>query len=196
MEIVNIKTNNLIPYGNNAKMHSDEQINAVAESIKQFGFVQPLVIDECNEVVIGHCRLEAAKRLGLDTVPCVLTDGLTEEQIKALRLADNKLNESEWDAELLEMELAGILDIDMSTLGFEEMNIDELSDEFELKSGDRDPIQNMTFTFSDTEADVIKAAIAEMKQSKKFEDYDNPDNKNSNGNALFLVVEEWYRQRI
>ena len=69
-------------------------------------------------------------------------------------------------------------------------------DEFSLKDGDREPIQNMTFTFSDDEAEIIKEAISEMKKTGKFKEYDNPLNKNGNGNALFLVVEEWLQQKI
>lgn len=96
-------------YEKNAKKHNKKQIEAVAKSIEQFGFVQPLVIDKNNEIVIGHCRCEASKLLGMTEVPCVCVDELTDEQVKALRLADNKLNESEWDNKLLleELELLG-----------------------------------------------------------------------------------------
>lgn len=124
MKIEEIKISQLIPYANNAKIHDEKAINAVAESIKQFGFVQPVVIDKNNEIVIGHCRVLASKKLNLETVPCVCVDELTEEQVKALRLADNKTNElSDWDFNILNNELENIIDIDMSEFGFD-INMD------------------------------------------------------------------------
>lgn len=81
------------PYEHNPKIHSDQQIGAVAESIREFGWMQPLVIDRDNNLVVGHCRLEAAKRLGHTTAPAVVAEDLTPEQIRAYRVADNKLAE-------------------------------------------------------------------------------------------------------
>ena len=90
-----------MPYKDNAKKHNKAQIDNVAESIKQFGFVQPIVVDANKEIVIGHCRYEAAKKLKMQEVPCVSVDTLTPEQVQKLRLLDNKLNESEWNFDLL-----------------------------------------------------------------------------------------------
>ncbi len=95
MKVNQIKIQDIKPYGNNAKKHSKKQIEQVANSIKRFGFVQPLVVDKNNELIIGHCRLEASKKLGLTEVPVLKVEDLSEEEVKALRLADNKLNESE-----------------------------------------------------------------------------------------------------
>lgn len=108
MTIANKPTAELKPYDKNAKKHDKKQIANVAESIKQFGFVQPCVLDKDNNVIIGHCRLEAAKKLRLDEVPCVMADDLTDEQVKKLRLLDNKLNESDWDIDLIAEEIADI----------------------------------------------------------------------------------------
>ena len=108
MDIKNIAVKDLIPYEKNTKKHDDVQINNVAESIKQYGFVQPIVIDKNNVVVIGHCRLLAAKKLKMADVPCVCVEDLTEEQVKALRIVDNKSNESPWDFDFLADELADI----------------------------------------------------------------------------------------
>lgn len=108
MQIKNIKIDLLVPYEKNTKKHDETQINNVAESIKQYGFVQPIVIDKNNVVVIGHCRLLAAKKLKMQEVPCVCVDDLTEEQVKALRIVDNKSNESPWDFDFLADELAEI----------------------------------------------------------------------------------------
>lgn len=122
MEVIYLSTNELIPYEHNAKQHPDSQVKQIAASIKQFGFRQPIVVDANNVVVIGHGRLLAAKELGLSEVPVVRADDLTEKQIKALRLADNKTNESGWDFTELEAELAELaLDFDMSEFGFEDI---------------------------------------------------------------------------
>lgn len=118
LKIEYLPVGSLKPYEKNAKKHPAEQVEHIANSIREFGFRQPLVIDKDNVLVIGHGRLLAAKKLGLDTVPCVRADDLTDEQIKALRLADNKTNESEWDFDLLGGELDDIFDIDMSLFGF------------------------------------------------------------------------------
>lgn len=123
LEIVYLSPDELKPYAKNAKQHPDTQVAHIANSIREFGFRQPLVIDVNNVVVIGHGRLLAAKKLGLDKVPCTRADDLTEAQIKALRLADNKTNESEWSFDELESELAELtLDFDMSDFGFGDGN--------------------------------------------------------------------------
>ena len=116
MEIVDIEVSKIKPYEKNAKKHDTVQIANVAESIRQFGFVQPLVLDKNNVIVIGHCRFAAAKKLRLGTVPCVYVDTLTGEQVKKLRLLDNKLNESDWDFDLLSEELA---DLDLDDFGLD-----------------------------------------------------------------------------
>lgn len=90
MEYVQHKISELMPYDKNAKKHDKKQIAAVAESIKRYGFVQPVVVDKDGVIVIGHCRTLAAKKLGLDTVPCVSVDDLSPEEVNALRLVDNK----------------------------------------------------------------------------------------------------------
>lgn len=108
MNITNMKVKDLIPYSNNAKKHDKTQIANVAESIKRFGFAQPLVVDKDNVLIIGHCRLLAAKQLKLREVPVVRMDDLTEEQVRELRLLDNKLNESDWDMDLVANEISDL----------------------------------------------------------------------------------------
>ena len=115
----------ITPYEKNAKKHDETQINNVAESIRQYGFVQPIVIDKDGVIVIGHCRALAAKKLGMKEVPCVCVEDLTESQVKALRIVDNKSNESPWDFDFLADELA---DIDLSDFDFD-FGIDTDSDE-------------------------------------------------------------------
>ncbi len=101
MKIENVSISEIKPYDRNAKKHDEKQIKNVMESIKQFGFAQPVVIDKNNVLIIGHCRYEASKRLTLKEIPTVRMDELSQEQVDKLRLLDNKLNESEWDMDLL-----------------------------------------------------------------------------------------------
>lgn len=108
MQIVEKKIAEIKPYEKNPRKN-DSAVDAVANSISQFGFKVPVVIDKDNIIVCGHTRYKAAKKLGLNTVPCVVADDLTEEQIKAYRLADNKVSElAEWDIDLLGEELDGM----------------------------------------------------------------------------------------
>ena len=112
----------LLPYERNAKKHPEEQVQYVANSLERFGWRQPVVIDKDGVIVVGHGRVLAAKKLGWEKVPCELADDLTDDEIKAYRLADNKTNESDWDDELLDIELDELEDlpeIDMSDYGFE-----------------------------------------------------------------------------
>ena len=126
MEVVYLSPEELIPYENNAKVHTPDQVERIANSIREFGFQQPIVIDKDNVVIIGHGRLFAAKELMLDQVPVVRAENLTEDQVKALRLADNKLNESPYDFSKLESELAelDIAGFDMEQFGFADAEID------------------------------------------------------------------------
>lgn len=116
MDSMKIKLADIKPYERNAKKHDETQIKNVMESIKQFGFVQPIVVDKDNVVIIGHCRLIAAKRLKMREVPCVRAEELSEDDVKKLRLLDNKLNESEWDYDLLSE--------DIPELDFSDFDID------------------------------------------------------------------------
>lgn len=119
--------NELIPYENNPRIN-DNAVEAVANSIKEFGFKVPIIIDKNNVIVAGHTRLKAAQKLGLEEVPVIIADDLTEEQVKAFRLADNKVGElAEWDFEKLELELVDIA-MNMSGFGFD---MTELSQEFD-----------------------------------------------------------------
>lgn len=108
MEIINKPIGEIKAYGRNAKRHDDRQIDNVANSIRRFGWRQPLVIDRRGVVVIGHCRLMAAKRLGMETAPCVIADDLTDEDIRELRIIDNRLNESPWDIEMAKLDTEGL----------------------------------------------------------------------------------------
>ena len=196
MEVRNISIKDLIPYDRNTKKHDKTQINNVAESIKQYGFVQPIVIDKNDVVVIGHCRLLAAKQLKMKEVPCVCVEDLTDEQVKALRIVDNKSNESEWDFDILTDELAE-LDFDGFDFDFglesdgEDYSPDEFGDKFSLPDGDKPEIGVMTFTLHLEQKSLIEYAISVVKDNV-FETFGNT---NANGNALYEVVRQWAEQR-
>lgn len=123
MTIIDVKLTDLKPYEKNPR-HNEEAVKGVANSIKQFGFKVPIIIDKNNVIVAGHTRYKAALELGMETVPCIIADDLTPKQIKAFRLADNKVAEkSYWDFDLLNEELADLkIDFNMSDFGF---NFDE-----------------------------------------------------------------------
>ena len=125
LKIEYVDINSIKPYENNPR-HNEEAIPYVMNSIKEFGFKNPIIIDKNNVIIAGHTRLESAKRLGMKEVPIIHADDLTEEQVKAFRLADNKVSEkAEWDFELLDEELED-LDLDMSEFGFDiDLDIEE-----------------------------------------------------------------------
>lgn len=131
LEIKYIPINDIKPYKNNPRLNEDA-IPYVMNSIKEFGFKNPIILDKNNVIVAGHTRLESAKRLDMKEVPVIYADDLTEEQIKAFRLADNKVAEkSLWDYTKLDEELDSILDIDMSMFDFENIEETNLDDFFE-----------------------------------------------------------------
>lgn len=137
MNIIEKDIKDIKPYKNNPRINN-ETVKYVAESIKEFGFKVPIVIDKNNEIVTGHTRLKASKKLGLTKVPCIIADDLTEEQIKAFRLADNKVSEkSEWDFELLKEELSDIIDIDMTLFDFEMFEQEEQEEEYKPNERER-----------------------------------------------------------
>lgn len=181
MNIQQIGINEIKPYEKNAKKHSPKQIKQVAKSISQFGWAQPLVVDTDNVLIIGHCRLEAAKMLELQEVPVLRMEDLTPAQVKALRLADNRLNESPWDMALVIDELRE-LDPDLiDTTGFsEDLILDdedkddvvpETSDDVDIKVGDIFQLGNHTLMCGDaTNASHLEALMGELKADMVFTD--------------------------
>ena len=151
-----VKVSELIPYVNNARTHSQEQVNKLRSSLREFGFVNPVIIDADKNVIAGHGRLMAAKEEGITEVPCVLVDYLTEAQKKAYILADNRYaQDAGWDEELLRLEIEALegMDFDVSLTGFNE---DEISDLF--AGADTSDTQDDDFDLSDA---LEKAAFVE-----------------------------------
>lgn len=126
MKIINININELIPYINNARTHDDAQVAQIAASIREFGFTNPVLIDGENGIIAGHGRVMAARKLGLDEVPCIELSHLSETQKRAYIIADNKIAlNSDWDNELLSLELTELdkLEFDIDLTGFDEDEI-------------------------------------------------------------------------
>lgn len=192
MQIEYKNITDLIPYSLNQKEHPQKQVNQIANSLKEFGFKQPIVIDKNNHIVVGHGRYEGAKKIGLEQIPCLVADDLNDAQIKAYRIADNKLNESEWNEDLLKIELENLKELDFDFSEIMDFDFeDEFSqnEEFEvnLPTGDRKPIRNMTFTVSGEQHELIEEVL---KLAKEYPLQDPAGiNENSNGNALYYICE-------
>lgn len=192
MQIVYKNVNDLIPYINNPR-NNETAIDYVASSIKNFGFKVPIIIDGQNEIVAGHTRALAAKKLGIKEVPVIIANDLTNEQVKAFRLADNKVAEfSKWDDELLWTEISQIDGLDMTDFGFEMFDAEQFGLDFELPSGDKSELQQITFTLSNEQAEFIKEQLKHIDVDSQ----DNYGNENKNGNAIYGIVKQWAEQKI
>lgn len=131
-KIIYKNVSELVPYENNPR-NNDDAVDYVANSIKNFHFQVPIVIDKNNVVIAGHTRLKACHKLGIKEVPCIVADDLTPQQVKAFRLADNKTSElAEWDIDKLDIELGEIPDIDMGEFGFDDIQIDGIEEQKEI----------------------------------------------------------------
>ena len=163
MEIVNKRISELRPYKRNPR-NNDDAVDLVAASIREFGFKVPIIIDRDGEIVAGHTRLKAAKKLQLKEVPCIVADDLSPEQIKAFRLADNKVSEAaEWDYELLSAELDEILTFDMTDFGFDIDEVDDFADRAEAEHQ-----QNKEDT-QFTKSNILNLEYAQFAGSGKYD---------------------------
>lgn len=160
MQIIERKISELKPYANNPRLN-DGAVDAVAASIKNFGFKVPIILDRDGEIIAGHTRLKAAQKLKMKTVPVIIADDLTPEQVKAFRLADNKVGElAGWDFEKLDLELAEI-DLDMSQFGF--------GDEDATGTEDDAPVINTETNFNYKEQyGVIVMCADESEQEQTY----------------------------
>lgn len=185
----------LIPYANNAKQHPAQQIATLAGFIREYGWTVPILIDAEDGVIAGHGRLEAAFLLKLELVPCIRVAHLSEPQVRALVIADNRLGMmAGWDEDMLSAELSRLNGegIDAIKLGFSEEELAKLminGDEAplpDLPNGDKIPYQQMTFTLHDEQAEAVREAMA---LADGLGPYVDTENANSNGNALARVAE-------
>lgn len=191
------KIKDLIPYVNNSRLHSDKQINQIAASIKEFGFTNPVLIDELGGIIAGHGRILGAEKLKLTEAPCIILEGLTEAQKKAYVIADNQLAlNADWDLDMLRLEIEGLeeLDFDLSVIGFETDVLEKLldidADLPNLPDGGKDPFQQKTFTLHDEQANTLDDAIAKAKKNPGI---DTGINENSNGNAIAWICSQFLK---
>lgn len=191
LKIIQKDTHSLAPYVKNARTHSKKQIEQIAASIKEFGFNNPILIAENDEVIAGHGRLAAAVKLGMDKVPCIVLPHLTDAQRRAYVLADNKLAEnSGWDPLLLKGELDALAEIgfNVDLIGFSEQDlaslVPKITDFPSMDAGDRAPFEQATFTLHVDQATLVKKAL---KIAKGAGDFGETGNENSNGNALARI---------
>lgn len=161
MKIEEVAIEKLIPYERNNKIHDETQVNRIANSIKEFWFLQPIVIDKNNIVIVWHWRLEWSKKLWLKTVPCVRAENLTEKQIKQYRILDNKLNESEYDLANLKSELDTIEDFNIWDL---ELWVYDLFPEFETPEFDENEYEDRSSLLEDRYEILLKFSSAEEQQ--------------------------------
>lgn len=193
--IKSIDVDILIPYARNSRTHSDEQVSQIAASIKEFGFLNPVIVDGENGIIAGHGRVMAMKKLGIDKAPCIEASHLSETQKKAYIIADNKLAlNADWDNDMLRIEFDELNDngFDLSLTGFDgdELaliigDIDEVAFP-DLADGEKEPYQQKTFTLHDEQASIVEDAILKAKTNPA---YDTGLNENSNGNALAFICE-------
>tara|TARA_R110000823_G_scaffold312759_1_gene439691 strand:- start:5046 stop:5615 length:570 start_codon:yes stop_codon:yes gene_type:complete len=165
LKVAYINTDKLIPYTNNSRTHSPEQVQQIAGSIREFGFTNPILIDEENGIIAGHGRIMAATLLNLKEVPTIILTGLSETQRKAYILADNKLAlNAGWNIDLITMELQGLkeIDYDISIIGFDEKELNEFFDEFTDVGTGGEPIDKEEFL-------VVIECTDEQQQAEVFE---------------------------
>jgi len=202
LQIEHRSVGDLIPYALNSRTHSEAQVTQIAASIREFGFTNPLLVDEQGGIIAGHGRLMAAKKLGMTEVPTITLSGLTTAQKKAYVIADNKLAlNAGWDNEMLRIELGELqgLDFDLDLTGFaaEEIKALQFDDDAEaempeLKDGEKEPYQQKTFTLHDDQAKVVDNAITLARTNPLA---DTGLNENTNGNALALICHQWLEAR-
>lgn len=193
--------NELLPADYNPRKEltpDDREYQKIKTSIETFGYVDPIIINKNKTIIGGHQRLNVLRDLGYTDIDVIEID-IDKTKEKALNVALNKIS-GEWDMDKLGSLLNELktnnFDLDITGFDTDELdgilfNVDELDDTFDLKDGDRTPIQTMSLTFSDDQAEIINEAIDKMKQTDTYKNYEDPINENSNGNALYLVVLEW-----
>jgi hypothetical protein len=196
----------LVPYARNARDHDAKQVAQIRASFREFGTLNPCLVDGDYTLIAGHGRLLAAQEEGLAELPCVVVRGLTEAQKKAYRLADNKIAEnSTWESGMLGVEIADLrgLGVDPAVMGFDAAELADLfppeheegqyGEEFTLEDGDKKPFQQISLTLHDRQAELLLAAIAHVYACDEV--HETFENENKNGNGIYEVVRQWAEQK-
>jgi len=197
MKIVNIKIEKISVNPSNPRVCKDDKFKKLVQSVKDFPEmlnIRPIVVNQDMVILGGNMRYKACKEAGLKEIPIIKTD-LTEEQQKEFLIKDN-VSGGEWDWDILANEWNAE---DITSWGLDLPiyfnDSDDLGTDFNLPDGDKAPFQQMTFTLADEQAEQIKNAIADIKQTEEYKYCETLGNENSNGNALYLIIMQWAEQR-
>ena len=183
---------------NNPRLIKDDKFKKLVKSIEEFPEmldIRPIVVNADMVILGGNMRFKACKEAGLKEVPVIIADNLTEEQQREFLIKDNTSG-GEWDFEMLanEWDIEQLEDWGLEVGGFD-LDSDELGTDFTLPDGDKAPFQQMTFTLADEQAEQIKNAISDIKETEEYKYVETMGNENSNGNALYLIIMQWAGQR-
>jgi hypothetical protein len=185
---------------NNPRLIKDDKFDKLVKSIKDFPEmlqIRPIVVNSDMVVLGGNMRLKACKEAGLKEIPIIRADQLSEDQQREFIIKDNVgFGEWEWEMIRADWDVNELAEWGLDIPKFEvELNADDYGEEFALPDGDKAPFQQMTFTLADEQAEQVKNAIADIKQTEEYKYAETMGNENSNGNALYLIVMQWAEQR-
>jgi ParB-like chromosome segregation protein Spo0J len=182
---------------NNPRLIKDDNFKKLVQSIKDFPEmldIRPIVVNADMVILGGNMRFKACKEAGLKEVPIIIADNLTEEQQREFLIKDN-VSGGEWDWSLLsEWDSEQLEEWGLEVIGFD-LESNELGTDFSLADGDKAPFQQMSFTLADEQAEQIKNAISDIKETEEYKYAETMGNENSNGNALYLIIMQWAEQR-
>jgi hypothetical protein len=199
MKTITVKINEVKSNPNNPRIIKDDKFKKLVASIKelpQMLELRPIVVNEDMIVLGGNMRLKACKEAGLKEIPIIKASELNEEQQRAFIIKDNVgFGEWDWDALANEWDAEQLEEWGLDVWKGDNVDLDSLSDEFSLPEGDKAPFQQMTFTLADEQAEQIKNAIADIKQTEEYKYCETMGNENSNGNALYLIIMQWAEQK-
>jgi len=199
MKTQTVKINEVKSNPNNPRIIKDDKFKKLVASIKelpQMLELRPIVVNEDMVVLGGNMRLKACKEAGLKEIPIIKASELNEEQQRAFIIKDNVgFGEWDWDALANEWDAEQLEEWGLDVWKGDNVDLDSLSDEFSLPEGDKAPFQQMTFTLADEQAEQIKNAIADIKQTEEYKYCETMGNENSNGNALYLIIMQWAEQK-
>jgi len=197
-----VKITEVKPNPKNPRIIKDDKFRKLVKSIQEFPDMlnkRPLIVftDTDGKYVVlgGNMRLKACKEIGLKEIPIILADEWTEEQKAEFLIKDNVgFGEWDWDQLANEWDAEKLDDWGLDLPGFD-LNSDDLGTDFTLPDGDKAPFQQMTFTLADEQAEQIKNAIADIKETEEYKYIETMGNENGNGNALYLIIMQWAEQR-
>jgi hypothetical protein len=198
MQAKKIKISEIKLNPNNPRLIKDDKFAKLVKSVKDFPemlTIRPIVVNSDMIILGGNMRYKACKEAGLKEIPVIIAEGLTEQQQKEFLIKDNVAG-GEWDWDMLanEWEVEQLDEWGLDVIGFD-LNAEELGTDFTLPDGDKAPFQQMTFTLADEQAEQIKNAIADIKETEEYKYCETMGNENTNGNALYLIVMQWAEQR-